>query len=62
MNTLVELLGPGSMIFSHILKQSPLNWETSVCQNVALTVFHAQNIRHHALQTLRTSLLFFIVL
>ena len=30
------------MKFSHILEQSPRDWETTLCQNVALTVFHIQ--------------------
>ena len=38
---------PGSMIFSHILEQSPSNWETTKRQNVVLTIFYTQNICHH---------------
>ena len=32
------------------------DWETAVCQNVALTFFHTQNIRHNEWKTLRTTL------
>ena len=52
----VALSYHGSMKFCHIREQSPCNWETNVCQNVALTVFHTQNICHHAWKTLRIPL------
>ena len=32
------------MQFSHIIEQSPHDWETTVCQNEVLTIFHTQNI------------------
>ena len=54
--TYVALSDPGSMIFSHIIEQSPRDWEITVCQNVALIVFHTQNICHYAWKTLRTTL------
>ena len=40
----------------HIIEQSPRNWEPTVCQNVALTVFPTQNICHLVWKTLRTTL------
>ena len=43
----VALWDPGCMKFSHIIEQSPRNWETTMCPNVALTVFHTQNMYHH---------------
>ena len=52
----VALSDPGSMKFSHIIEKSPRDWEATVRQNVALTVFHTQNICHHAWKTLRTKL------
>ena len=36
------------MKFSHFIEQSSRDWETTVCQNVALTVIHTQNIRYSA--------------
>ena len=36
------------MTCSHILEQSPRDWETTTRPNVVLTVFHTQNIRPHA--------------
>ena len=36
----VALSDPGSMQFSHIIEQSPYNWESTMCQNVGLTIFH----------------------
>ena len=58
----VALSDPGSMKFCHIIEQSPCDWESTVCQNVALTVFHTQNISHHAWKTLRITLWCFAVL
>ena len=52
----VALSDPGSMKFSHNIEHSPRDWETTVCQNVSLTVFHTQNICHHAWKTHRTKL------
>ena len=52
----VALSDPGSMTFSHILDSSPRDWETTMCQNVVLTIFHTQNIRHHVWKTVRTTL------
>ena len=45
------------MTFSHILEQSPRDWETTMHQNLVLTIFHTQNIHHHAWKTVRTTLL-----
>ena len=45
------LSGPGSMQFSHIIEQSPGDWETTMRQNVVLTNFHKQNIYHHVWNT-----------
>ena len=50
------------MQFFHIIEQLPHDWETTVCQKGALTVFHTQNICHHAWKTLRTTFLCFFVL
>ena len=50
------------MKLSDILEQSPQDWETTTNQNVVLTVFHTQNICHHAWKTLRTTLLCFVFL
>ena len=50
------------MTFSHIIEQSLCYWETTVCQNVALTVIHTQNICHHAWKALRTILWCFVFL
>ena len=52
----VELSDPGSMKYSHIIEQSPCDWETFMCQNVVLIIFHIQNIFHHAWKTVRTTL------
>ena len=38
-NVSLALSDPESMKFSHIIKQSPRNWGTTVCKIVALTVF-----------------------
>ena len=32
----------GALKEFYIIKQSPCNWETTACQNVALTVFHTE--------------------
>ena len=47
----VALSYPGSMQFSHIIKESPrdLLW------NVVLKIFHKQNIHHHVWNTVRTT-------
>ena len=45
-----------------ILEQSPRDWETTALQNVVLTVFHTQNICQDAWKTLRTTLLYFVLL
>ena len=60
LTTYVAHSDPGSMKFSHIIEQAPL--EKTVCQNVALTVFHTQNICHHVWKTLRNTLWCFVVL
>ena len=44
------------MQFSDIIEQSPPDWETTMCRNVVLTIFHTQNIYHHAWKTVRTTL------
>ena len=61
-NVYVALSDPGSMKFFHIIEQFPGYWETTVCQNEILTVFHTQNICHHVWKTLRTILWGFFVL
>ena len=50
------------MKFSHIIEQFPRDWETTVCQNVSLTVFHIKSICHPACKTLSTKLWCFVVL
>ena len=52
----VALSDPGSMQFSHNIEQSPHSWETTICQNVVLTIFNTQNIYHHVWKTVRTTL------
>ena len=42
------------MKLSHIIEQRPRDWKTTSYQNVALTVFHTQNIFHHMWKTPRT--------
>ena len=44
------------MQFSHIIEQSPRNWEATMRQNVVLTIFHTQNIYHHVWKTVKTTL------
>ena len=44
------------MQFSHIIEQSSRDWETTMRQNVVLTIFHTQNIYHHVWKTVRTTL------
>ena len=44
------------MKLSHIIEQSPCNWETTMRRNGVLTIFHSQNIYHHAWKTVRTTL------
>ena len=44
------------MKFSHVLEQSPRDWETTMHQNVVLAFFHTQNICHRAWKILRTTL------
>ena len=56
MSAYVLLSDPESMKFSHILEQSPRAWETTMHQNVVLTIFHTQNICHHAWKTFKTTL------
>ena len=58
----VSLWDPESMKFSHILERSPRDWETTMRQNVVLTVFHTQNICHSVWKTLRTTFWCFIFL
>ena len=58
----VSLWYPESMKCSHILEQSLQDCETTMRQNVVLTVFHTQNICHHAWKTLRTTLWCFVFL
>ena len=43
------------MQFSHIIEQSPRDWETTLCQNVVLIIFHT-HIYHHVWKTVRTTL------
>ena len=52
----VALSDPGSMKYSYILEQSPRDWETNIRQNLVLTIFHTQNICHHAWKTVRITL------
>ena len=54
--TYVALSDPGSMKWSYILEQSPRDWETTMRQNVVLTIIHTQNICHSAWKTLRPTL------
>ena len=56
MQAYVALSDPGYMKFSHIIEQSPRHWETTMRQNVVLTNFHTQNIRHHPWKIVRTTL------
>ena len=58
----VSLSDSGSMQFFHIIEPSPRDWETTMRQNVFLTIFHTQNIPHHVWKTLRTTLQSNIVL
>ena len=44
------------MQFSHIIEQSPRDWETAMCRNVVLTSFHTKNINHHVWKTVITTL------
>ncbi len=44
------------MILSYILEQSPCNWETTMHQNVVMTIFHTQNVYHHVWRIVRTTL------
>ena len=44
------------MKFSYNLEQSPRDRETTMRQNVVLTIFHTQNICHHAWKTVRITL------
>ena len=44
------------MQFSHIIEQSPCNWETTMRWNVVLTIVHTQNIYHPVWKTIRTTL------
>ena len=44
------------MKFSHIIGQSQCDWETTMRQNVVLTIFHTQKIYHHVWKTVRTTL------
>ena len=52
----VALSDSGSMKFSHFIEHSPCDWETTMRQNVVLTIFYTQNIHHHAWKTARTTL------
>ena len=52
----VALSDPESMKLSHIIVQSPCDWETTLHQNVVVTIFHTQNICHHAWKTVKTTL------
>ena len=52
----VALSNPGSMKCSYILEQSPRDWETTLRQNLVLTIFHTQNICHLAWKTVRITL------
>ena len=44
------------MHFSHIIGQSPRDWERIMHQNVVLTIFHTQNIYQHGRKNVRTTL------
>ena len=55
MFALVVLSDPGSKHFSHIMEHSPRHWETTMQQNVVLTIFHTENIHHNVWKTVRTS-------
>ena len=48
------------MQFSHIIEEPPRNWETTMHQNVVLTIFHTQNIHHYVWKTVRTTLQCFV--
>ena len=52
----VAFSDPGSMKCSYILEQSPRGWKTTMRQNLVLTIFHTQNICHHAWKTVRITL------
>ena len=52
----VALSDPGSISFSHNIEQYSRNWETTMRQNVILTVFHTQNIYHLLWKTVITTL------
>ena len=52
----VALSDHGFMQFSHIKEQSPSDWETTMLQNVVLTIFHTQNIYHYLWKIVRTTL------
>ena len=54
--TYVTLWDPGSMQYSHIIEQSPRDWETTMHQNVVLKIVHTKNIYHHVWKTVRTTL------
>ena len=56
----VALSDPGFMQFSHIIEQSPRNWETSMRLNVFLTILHTQNIHHHVWKTFRATCYYII--
>ena len=50
------------MKFAYILGQSARNLKTTMRQNAIPTIFHAQNIYHHAWKIVRTTLQCIVVL
>ena len=52
----VALSDPGCIKFIHIIEQCPRDWETTIQENVVLTIFHTQNICHRAWKIVRTTL------
>ena len=50
------LSDPASMQFSHNIEQFPHDGETTMRQNIVLTIFNTQNIYHHVWKTFRTTL------
>ena len=52
----VAISDPSTMKFVYLLGQSPRNWKTTMHQNEVLTIFHTQNIGHHAWKIVRITL------
>ena len=44
------------MKFVYVLGQSPRDWKTTMTQNAVPTIFHTQNICHHAWKIVKTTL------